>query len=952
VGVIRKLVTVLALDSTAALKGLVAYGRQWQAIEKVVANAAASVEKNADRAAAAMARMASGAAQVRASGGGGSSGGGSRGRSTGGAGRRGGDDLDRAISRANVSTARQGGLQDGAKAIREATAALGPLATKSDRAKAAVADLAAQVARNRREMADLRAETVRNGDDSGRLKARMQGLATATGQASVALQGARKTLRDVDGGLIDAVKNAGKLRERFGALQVAAGNLIAGGLSAAFRGVTGAIVGSTEKAIKFESSLISISKVARGADDTKAGFERITAGIKDTSKALGVLPTEVAELTAQLAPVFSDVSEGADGAKVDLVALTGDVTKIGVAWDISGAQAGKAFADISRGLGTTTAETKSLFGGINELGNQLGTKAADVAEAVQRSAGVLKGANLSGETGAALNATLIAAGSSAEVAATGVRTFVARLGAGEAATKKQLHAFKELGLSAKDVSRELTSGDSVRAEKQIKAVVAAIGGLADDKRLPVLIELFGSESIGSIGAAATATDLLGKSFAIMGDKAASATSVQKEFDRVGQTTAAKVAKLKANVEVLAIEFGEALLPHINKVVEFLTSAEGQEWGRGAVEKAVGAVSSLATGIGFLVSTVTTLTDAFGGTAVAIGAVAIGAASLVGPFGAALLAGTAAGWGIAAAFQGAMDAIGGTTQLIDGAERLRVDAMGRKLGDIDAAGKEENAKTRAREVRVAQARKAGVDLELAVVRKAGVKNVGELDEATRLSLTTRQSKLGIAAQEGRGFEEELGAVGGQTAALSGAGGGAGGHSTAGDQARFNALSEKVRKGIALRPSEAKEYTALSKSLDEAKARKAGKGHKATKMDRQLAAIGGDVRGVLTGGGERDAGGDLMVHDDALSRSVFDRATKGNGQGKDRSDGAGIGPGPNVTTNYDNRSYVTTVNVDAKGRESSADNLRSAAEQVASRTATAVTGGAKLAAMINAGGVMRG
>lgn len=950
-GVIRKLVTVLALDSSAALKGLVAYGRQWQVIEKVVATAASSIERNADRAAAAMARMATGAAQVRA--GGGSSGAGAsagRGRPAGGAGRKGGDDLDRAISRANVSTARTGGLADGAKAIRDATAALGPLATKSDRAKAAVADLAAQVARNRKEMADLRAEAVRTGDAEGTLKARMQGLATATGQASVALAGARGELRKVDGGLIDAVKNAGKLRERFGALQVAAGNLISEGLSAAFRGVAGAIAGSTEKAIKFESSLISISKVARGADDTEAGFARITAGIKDTSKALGVLPTEVAELTAQLAPVFSDVSEGADGAKVDLVALTGDVTKIGVAWDISGAQAGKAFADISRGLGTTTAETKSLFGGINELGNQLGTKASDVAEAVQRSAGVLKGASLSGETGAALNATLIATGASAEVAATGVRTFVARLGAGEAATQKQLHAFQQLGLSAKDVAKELTSGDSVRAEAQIKKVVSAIGGLDDDKRLPVLIELFGSESIGSIGAAATATDLLAKSFSIMGDESASATSVQKEFDRVSATTAAKVAKLKANVEVLAIEFGEALLPHINNVVEFLTSPEGQEWGRGAVEKAVGAVTSLATGIGVLISTVMSLTDAFGGTAVAIGVVAVGAASLVGPFGAALLAGTAAGWGIAAAFQGAKDAILGTTQLIDAAQKLRVDATGRKLGEIDAAGAEADAVTFARGQRAAQARKAGLDLEAAVVKKAGVGSFADLDKATRTSLATWQSKLMIAAQEGRGFEEELGAVGGQTSALSG-GPGTGGGGRGGDAARFAALSDKVRRGVALRPSEAKEYTALSKSLDVAKSREAGKGHKATKMDRQLAAIGGDVRGVLTAGGERDAGGDLQVHDDPLSRAVYDRQAKGGGAGgKDRSDGAGIGPGPNINTW--NISTQVALAIDARSTGSVPENIASAGMRVANQAGVSFTGAAKLIAQQNAGGVMRG
>jgi hypothetical protein len=235
---------------------------------------------------------------VRAAGGAGG-GGGSRGGG-GGAKRKGPDDLDKAISGANKSIARQSGLADGAKAIRDATAALGPLATKSDRAKAAVADLAAQVARNRKEMADLRAETVKNGDTSGTLKARMQGLATATGQASVALQKARKELRDVDGGLIDAVKNAGRLREKFGALQVAAGNLISGGVTAAFTGMAAAITGATKKAIDFESAFADVKKVL--PDGTTADqIKTVEKSVIDLSRRVAVDgPEGAAKLNAAL----------------------------------------------------------------------------------------------------------------------------------------------------------------------------------------------------------------------------------------------------------------------------------------------------------------------------------------------------------------------------------------------------------------------------------------------------------------------------------------------------------------------------------------------------------------------------------------------------------------------------------------------------------------------------
>lgn len=761
-------------------------------------------------------------------------------------------------------------------------------------------------------MADLRAEIVKNGDSSGTLKARIQGLATATGQASVALQKARKELRDVDGGLIDAVKNAGKLRDKFGALQVAAGNLISGGVTAAFTGMAAAITGATKKAIDFESAFADVKKVLPDGT-TVEQIAAVEKSVVDLSRRVAVDgPEGAAKLNAALLQTGLYTTES-------LIPAAEAAAKIGVAFDIGAGEAGDALAKLRVGGNLTQEQVEKLAGTFNHLSNNMPATAKQIIEAEGRVISIGNAANISAEQTTALVTAMIATGADADVAATGTKNFIKALGAGEAATKKQLHAFKTLGLDARDVAKGLTAGGKA-AENTVKDVVSRVGELGKTSRekvLPVLIELFGSESISSIGPLATNIELLTKSFDLAGDSAAAAVSVEKEYAARSKTTANAIQLLKNNVGALAIELGNALLPHINKVVEFLTSPEGQEWGKGAVESAVGAVTTLASAIGTVVGVLGSMVDSLGGATVALGAVGIAAASLVGPFGIALAAGVAAGWGIAAAFKGAADAIGGTTKLIDKAQGLRVDAMGKKLEEIDAAGKEEDAKTRAREGRVAQARKAGVDLELAVVRKAGVKNASELDAATRLSLTTRQSKLGIAAQEGRGFEDELGAVGGQTAALTGS-----------------------------------EYTALSKSLDEAKAKKAGKGHKQTKMDKQLANIDPSLRGVLTAGGEKDAGGDLKVHDDVLSRSVFDRQNKGNEQGKDRSDGAGIGPGPNITTNYQYITTTVTVPIDARSQGSASDNIRTAAEQAGQRLGGVIfTGATKLVGMKNAGGVMR-
>lgn len=965
---IRSLYTDLKLRSADAVKGLEAYARKWAATVKLVEAAATAVEKAADRAGAAMARVSGAAATVRASvprggaGGGGSGGG-------GGVGSRGARDpldaiirenrkqaaaADRAAAQAGRvdrkragASAAEAGMRQGAVAINDATAALGKFASASDRAKAKVADLDAQVQRNRKDMADLRAEVVRTGDADGTLTAKVRGLAVETGIASNKLQGARKELRAFEGGLIDAIKKASIGKITVQAFGTAIGNLAADTIKGAITGITRGLAGAVSESVKlsmtFEKNLVDVRKVARGADDTDEGFARITKGIKDASKELGVMPGEVAELTAQLTGAFS--------GKEDLVALTGDVTKVGVAWDISGKQAGEFFKQTSAGLQTSATETKSLFGTINELGNQFGIKSADIAEAVTRSAGVLKGAGISGETGAAINATLIKAGASAEVAATGVRTFIARLGAGEAATDKQRKAFTALGLSAEAVAKNLASGDAARAEKQIKEVVGALvemGEKAPEKRMATLIELFGSESIGSIGAAASTTEALADAFKISNDRVAAATSVQKEYDRVSDTSAQRVAKLKANIAVLAIELGDKLLPYVDKVVEFLTSPEGQEWGAKAVETAASAITGLASGVATLAGFLANLADTFGTTTLAVVGLGIAASALVGPFGLALAAGVAAGVGIAAAFKSAYDEIAGTTDLIDvavaKARQVALEAQGKEL-DAEFQGGAEKSN---RSARVAGLEKKYRDQLIA--RGVSADQADKQVSTLSMAVVGANRSLGGGTEEERVAEWEKRVAASESTPAAEAGGVSPRSANSSEMAEFRRLDSIPADKRT--PSQEKRLSILSKLVDRKKTRRGSgrkpKQHKQTKMDRQLAAIDGDVAGVLTRGGEADAGGDAMVHDDVLSRGVLARSTGGSDGG-----GASLGPGPNIKNDYTYINVTTTVPIDARSSSPVPENIRAAGMEVGSTTSGMVLKGAQqLIAARNSGGVVRG
>ena len=172
------------------------------------------------------------------------------------------------------------------------------------------------------------------------------------------------------------------------------------------------------------------------------------------------------------------------------------------------------------------------------------------------------------------------------------------------------------------------------------------------------------------------------------------------------------------------------------------------------------------------------------------------------------------------------------------------------------------------------------------------------------------------------------------------------------ARFNELLA-ARKGRQLKPSEAKELRSLSKALDIAVPKLGGKGrgHKATKMDRQLAAMDPSLRAVLTQGGEEDRGGDAMVHDDVLSKGAFKAAARGPSALGGISGPSGVGPGPNIHNTIFNNSFSVSQTIDARGQGTAAENIAAAANVMGQEVnRVQFTGVERVLANRNAGGRM--
>lgn len=493
-------------------------------------------------------------------------------------------------------------------------------------------------------------------------KAEEGNLQPATKRALAALDSMGKTaertafdLQRIEVASVAASKGTSKLSSGISALTVAGGALLAGGISRVVSGIGDSLASSVKSSIEFESSMTAVSKVLD--DQSPENLKLIDSQIKELAESLGVMPNEIAQMTQALA---------ASGLQGDLKGYTEDAAKLGVAFDLTGQEAGHAIASLTASLGLSRGEMQSLMGTINELDDGMNSSSKQLVTYLEGVAGIGRAASISGETMLALGSAIISTGTAPDVAATGVKNFIATMESGSAATDAQVAAFTKLGFKAEEVAKQMATGN---AEAEIKKISAAIAGLPPEERFSTLIDLFGKESIGSVGGLATGVDLLGQAFEIAGDKAAAAGSVQAEYERVSQTTAHSLEKLKATLSVAALAIGDELLPEINILAKDLAAwvSENKELIKtdviSFIHGTVDAMKGLAKILGAGYDAFQSLSSAVGGADKALAAIGVTALALTGPFGAAAAAGAAIGYGMAEAYDWAARKILGDTAKI-------------------------------------------------------------------------------------------------------------------------------------------------------------------------------------------------------------------------------------------------------------------------------------------------
>lgn len=324
----------------------------------------------------------------------------------------------------------------------------------------------------------------------------------------------------------------------------------------AFAGV-GTVLIPIKAAMNFESAMADVKKVVDF--DTPQQFKEMENQILSMTHKIPMAATELAKIAA---------SGGQLGvARQDIAQFTETIAKMSVAFDMSAADAGDSMAKLANVYKIPIKEIGKLGDAINHLSNNSPAKASDIVNTLGRVGGVAKQFGLTELQTASLSNALISLGKTPEVAGTAINGMLTKLMTAEKGDKDFQAALKSMGISAKDLKRDIAKN----GEQALMDFLKAINKLPKDKQMGTLVDLFGLEYADDVAVLSGSLETYQKSIDALQSKGkngkpAFSGSMDKEFAARSATTANNLQLFKNQMTHLGISIGSVMLPAINALL--------------------------------------------------------------------------------------------------------------------------------------------------------------------------------------------------------------------------------------------------------------------------------------------------------------------------------------------------------------------------------------------------
>lgn len=305
-----------------------------------------------------------------------------------------------------------------------------------------------------------------------------------------------------------------------------------------------------QEAIEFESVMADVKKVVEF--DSPEQFKAMGQDVLALSTHIPMAASGLGDIVA---------AAGRAGiSRNELLRFAEDAAKMGVAFDMSGAEAGAAMTGMRTIFKLTQDEVIKLGDAYNYLDNSMDTTAADLVQIANRAGSTADLFGLSGQQLGALGATFKAMKTPTEVAGTAINAMLMKLATADKQGNKFATALNEIGLSAEGL-KEAIAEDAQGA--LLDFFEAAKGS---DDVMGTLSDLFGMEYSDDVSKIVNGLDKYKEALALIGDETKYAGAMQKEYQERASTTANSLTLFKNQTVRLGVVLGSVLLPPLNWMV--------------------------------------------------------------------------------------------------------------------------------------------------------------------------------------------------------------------------------------------------------------------------------------------------------------------------------------------------------------------------------------------------
>lgn len=321
-------------------------------------------------------------------------------------------------------------------------------------------------------------------------------------------------------------------------------------LTAAGLAIGAPIYKAVEAASEFETKMIDIRK--QMANDSPEGVKAMTADVFRLSKQMPLATGEIQEMIA------ASLRMGV--AQDQVIGFTQDVTKMAVAFDMPAGEIADSMGKIANVFNIPITQVGKFADAINYLDDNTMAQGPDIINVLQRIGGSAR--NLSPEQAAALASTMLSLGESAETSGTAISNMINMLSSANMQGKRFQQGMHMIGMSSAEVQKAM--GNKEAAQATMLSVLDAVSKLNPEKQTEAMIRLFGQDHGPKLMKLANNTKLYAAALDMV--KGKQAGSMDKEYQKRIQSSAAQMVIFKNRLQELAVKAGTTLLPALNKLL--------------------------------------------------------------------------------------------------------------------------------------------------------------------------------------------------------------------------------------------------------------------------------------------------------------------------------------------------------------------------------------------------